>query len=58
MTQIVASGVEVDIVNCIGNHDCSKTSPSLFNEDGKMRAAGTKASLVKVLREETCVSDV
>ena len=53
MTQIVASGGEVDIVNFIGNHDCSKTPPSLFNEDGTMKAAGTKDSLVKVLREET-----
>ena len=55
MTQIVASGGEVDILNFIGNHECSKTSPSLFNEDGTMRAAGTNSSLVKVLREETGV---
>ena len=36
----------------------SKTPDSLFNENGTMRAAGTKASLVKVLREETCVTAV
>ena len=47
MTQIVASGGEVDIVNFIGNHECSKTPPSLFNEDGKMRAAGTKPVRLK-----------
>ena len=58
MTQMVASGGEVGIVNLIGNHECSKTPPSLFNEDGTMRAAGTNASLVKVLREETVVSAV
>ena len=58
MTQLVASGGEVDIVNFIGNHECSKTPPSLFNEDGTMRAAGPKASLVKVLREETGVRAV
>ena len=58
MKQIVASGGEVDIVNFIGNHECSKTPPSLFNEDGTMRAAGTKASLVKVMREETGVRAV
>ena len=32
MTQIVASGGEVDIVNFIGNHERIKTPPSLFNE--------------------------
>ena len=45
-------------MNFIGNHGCSKTPASLFNENGTMRAAGTKASLVKVLREETCVTAV
>ena len=46
-------------MNFIGNHGCSKTPASLFNEnDGTMRAAGTKASLVKVLIEETCVTAV
>ena len=30
MTHIVASGGEVDIVNLIGNHECSKTPPLLF----------------------------
>ena len=43
-------------MNFIGNHGCSKTPASIFN--GTMRAAGTKASLVKVLREETCVTAV
>ena len=45
-------------MNFIGNHGCSKTPASLFNENGTMRATGTKASLVKVLREETCVTAV
>ena len=58
MTQIVASGGEVDIVNFFGNQECIKTPPSLFNEDGTTSAAGTKANLVKVLREETVVSAV
>ena len=59
MTQIVAaSSGAVDIVNFIGNHECIKTPPSLFNEDGTTSAAGTKANLVKVLREETVVSAV
>ena len=43
-------------MNYIGNLGCSKTLASLFNENGTMRAAGTKASLVKVPREETCVT--
>ena len=46
MTQMVNSGGEVDIVNFIGNNECSKNPPSLYNEDGTMRAAGTKASPV------------
>lgn len=58
ITQIIASGGEVDIVNFIGNHECSKVPPSLFNEDGTMRASGTKATLVKTLKEETQVSTV
>ena len=58
MTQIIASGGEVDIVNFIGNHECINTPPSLFNEDGTTSAAGTKANLDKVLREETGVSAV
>ena len=45
-------------MNLIGNHGCIKTPASLFNENGTMRAAGTKASLVKILREETCVTAV
>ena len=53
MTQMVAIGGEVGIVNLIGNHECSNTPPSLFNEDETMRAAGTNASPVKVMREET-----
>ena len=58
MTQMVAIGGEVGIVNLIGNHECIKTPPSLFNEDETMRAAGTNASPVKVLREETGVRAV
>ena len=45
MTQIVASGGEVDIVNFIGNNEYIKIPPSLFNEDGTTSAAGTKANL-------------
>ena len=52
MTQIVASGGDVDIVDFIGNHECSVYPPSLFHEDGTMRR-GTKSSLVKALKEET-----
>ena len=51
-----ASGGDVDVVNFIGKHECSKVPPSLFNEDGTMRAAGTKSSLVKILKEETEVT--
>ena len=33
-----------------------KYPPSLFNEDGTMTAASTKASLVKILKKETKVT--
>jgi len=56
ITQIAASGGEVDIVNFIGKHECSKRPQSLFNEDGSMRSAGTKSTFVKALKEETKVS--
>ena len=58
MTQMGVSGGEVDIVNLIRNHECSKTPPSFFNEDVTMRAGGTHDSPVNPLREDTCVSDV
>ena len=41
----------------MGNHECSK-SPSILNEDGTTRAAGSEVSLVKVPREETGVNTV
>ena len=55
MTQTIASGGEIDIVDFIGNHECSKIPQSLFNGDGTMRSAGAKANLVKTLKEETKV---
>ena len=45
-------------MNFIGHHECSKTTQSLFNEDGTMRSAGTKACLIKTLKEETKVVSV
>ncbi|XP_030833483.1 uncharacterized protein LOC105441519 [Strongylocentrotus purpuratus] len=55
MTQIVASGGELDIVDFIGNHECNEYPPSLFQDDGRMRK-GTKSSLVKTLKEVTKVT--
>ncbi|KAK1900297.1 Mitochondrial import inner membrane translocase subunit TIM21 [Dissostichus eleginoides] len=57
MTQIIASGGELNIVDFIGNHECSDLPPSPFKEDGSMRT-GTKASLVKILKEKTKVSSI
>ena len=57
MTQIIVSGGELNIVDFIGNHECSDFPPSLFQEDGSMRI-GTKASLVKILKEKTKVSSI
>ena len=55
MTQhIIATGGEVDIVNFIGNHECIKTPPSLFNEDETTSAAGTMANLVSPERRDSC----
>ena len=55
MTQIIASGGELDIADFIGKDECCALPPSLFQEDGDMRT-GKKSSLVKVLKEETKVS--
>ena len=55
MTQIIASGGEVNIIDFIGDHECSKMAPSLFKENGEMRVAGTKTCLVKVVKEKTKV---
>ena len=49
LTQMMASGAEVDIVNTIGKYECSKFPPSLFDETGKMRATGTKSRLFKCM---------
>lgn len=55
MAQIIASGGELNLLAFIGNHECSDFPPSLFQEDGSMRT-DTKASLVKILKEETKVN--
>ena len=52
MIQIAVSGVQVDIVNYIGNHECSNFPPSMFTEDGHMRT-GNKANLIKAIEDET-----
>ncbi len=56
MTQLVSSGVEVDVVSTVGRYECSEFPPSLFYDDGRMRVQGTKSSLVTVLLKETNVS--
>ena len=58
MTQIAESGADVghvDIVNFIGKHECSTTSPSLFTDDGTMR---NKIFSVSVLKDDTNISDI
>ena len=52
ITQVIASGGDIDIINFIGEHLCSKTPQALFTEDGEMRS-GTKASLVKAIKDDT-----
>lgn len=56
MTQVIASGGSLDVQEYIGKHECSNYPPSLFNEDGTMRACGTKSGLVKAIKEDTGVS--
>ena len=54
MTQIVASGGEVDVVKYIGSHECSNILQSLFDDNGNMRS-GNKAILVKTIKYDTKV---
>ena len=59
MTQVIASGLDVDVINFIGNHECSKVPPTLFNECVTMRTTRTKSTLVKAfLKEETKTNSV
>ena len=46
-TQVVASGCEVNIVNVIGNRECSKKYPVIISWRWDMGYVGTKASLIK-----------
>ena len=57
MTQIIASGSTLDIVNFIGEHECSNTPKALFSGGTKMRT-GTKSLLVKAIKETTKVKSV
>lgn len=50
MTQIIASGGELDLVDFIGNHEHSDFPISLFQEDGR--------HLVKVLKEDSQVTSI
>ena len=54
MTQIMASGGNIDVTQYIGMHECSSYPPSLFSEEGSMHS-GNKSSLVKAILEETDV---
>ena len=54
MTQIVASGGEVDEVKDIERHECSNIPQSLFDDKGKMRS-GNKAIMVKAIKDDTKV---
>ena len=56
ITQVIASGAAVDIKQCIGEHECHKVPPSLFEENGSMRS-GNKASIVKALKERTGITE-
>ena len=53
MTQIIASGGKEDVTQFIGNHKCSSSPPSLFDDDGRMRSTGSKATLIKAILEQT-----
>ncbi len=54
ITQITASGGDVDITDFIGQHECADFSPSLFDDyNSKMRSTESKSSLVKAPEAET-----
>ena len=48
----------INVVQYVGNHECSTTPPSLFEESGAMRPSGSKASLVHAIKQETGVDIV
>ena len=51
VTQMLAAGQDVDVVDLIGNYECASFPPSLFYDPDRMYASGTKANRVKVLKE-------
>ena len=55
MTQIIAWGGTVDVTQFIGNHECSSSPPSLFDDDGRMRSTGSRATLIKAILDQTNV---
>ena len=55
MTQIIASGGKVDVTQFISNYECSSSPPSLFDDDGRMRSTGSKATLIKSTLEQTTI---
>ena len=55
ITQIAASGGNVDIIDFIGKHECANVPPSIFDDKGDMRSTKGKSALVKALLDETGV---
>ena len=58
ITQIVASGGDIDVNDVIGKHECSDHPPSLFTGENVMYNPETKSTLVKELLKDNddCVS--
>ena len=52
---MIACGGTLDVVDYIGNHECSKTVPSLFSESGVMKPPTAKSGMVHAILEETGV---
>ena len=53
IVQTNVSGIyDVDVTDFIGNHACANYPPSLFDDEGHMRATARKSTLVKALEAE------
>lgn len=57
LTQDLASGGTIDVIQYIGNHEFSRTPPALFEESKAMRST-SGATLVHARKQETRVDSI
>lgn len=57
VSQVIAAGGEVHLHELVGEHECTRIPPSLFDSEGCLRQ-GNKSTLLKVLLEDSKVKNM